>query len=451
MRARFRNYSIEQHLDDWISPLVENRTLGFTSKSQVMHYALRKLLDDYLALGIHPWSKQKQKDPSAPAHIAAAVLVVAAASVAAFLMPGVSGAIALDVPHIYNEYAPFIDFFLYLAFFVGVVQVGLGRTLPNRAITISLATILALGAASMEPVFGYTLRSLGPVAVGLFLLISSLMVYRTLRAFEIHKIGAGVIVIVLLYIGLAAFLPSVNAALMHTTPVLPFLTVLILAILVVKFSDSRFVAKSQLLPREILPDAPGLAEEERLVRRFLAKNKEGKKDEQALLAGLAELLELLDKVGTVPEARNLLAQRFKQILPKVHPIEEHMENVESLAEQVERVDLKLFADLKNVFPKLSEQDRKAVRNEIKQAMNKLGIEKQLKELAKRVRQHTANLREHLEKAEQFLNDADLSQARERIHLALARERGAAALLEDISSLESALLELTTRELKSLPE
>ena len=180
-RARFRNFSIEQRLEEWVTPLVENRVLGFTSKAQVMHYALRKLIDQYLEWGIHPWSTRKREDPASGPAIALSILLFVGLLALMSVHPGVTGAAtySLDVPRIYQEYSPFVDFFLYLAFFIGVVQVGLGKTLQSKAVTISLATMLALGASAMEPVFGFTLRSFGPVAVGVFLLIAGLLVYRT--------------------------------------------------------------------------------------------------------------------------------------------------------------------------------------------------------------------------------------------------------------------------------
>ncbi len=423
-----------------------------------MQYALRKLCDQYLEWGIHPWSTRKQQDPRSSGAVAAAVILVAsiAGVVGLFaLHPGVTGAAtaSFDVPRIYDEYAPFIDFFLYLAFFIGVVQVGLGKTLNNRAITISLATMLALAVASMEPIFGFTLRAFGPVAVGVFLLMAGVLVYRTLRAFEIHRVGAGAVIVILLYIGLAAFLPDLNASLTRTIPVLPLLLVLIVSFFVVKFSDSKFASTpGRVMPREVSADvAPGLAEEERLVREFLARTgKEAKGDARALLANLGELLDLIDRAGTVPEARNLLAQKLRQVLPKVHPIEDAMDIVDKLADQTQRVDLRLFVDLKNVYPKLPPKDQRAVRDEIREAMTKLGVEKRLKELARRTREHTAALRTQIGKAEQFLRSADIEKARNAIEQAIAQEQGAEHVLDEIKDLQTALHELTRRELNSLP-
>lgn len=457
-RARFRNYSIEQGLDEWVTPLVEHRVLGFTSKAQVMHYALRRVVDQYLEWGIHPWSTRKQQAPGSGPQLAAAILLVAsiAAIVGLFtISPAVTGAAVgqFDVPRIYDEFAPFLDFFLYLAFFIGVVQVGLGKTIQNKAITISLATMLALGVASMEPVFGFTIRAFGPVAVGVFLLVAGLLVYRTLRAFEVHRLGAGAVIVVLLYLGLAAFLPDLNLVLTRHFPVLPLVIVLIVAVSVVKFSDGRFGSSTgKAMPREVSSDiAPGLAEEERLVRDFLTRTgKEAKGDARALLANLAELLEIIDRAGTVPEARNLLAQKLRQVLPRIHPIEAAMDTLDKLADQTQRIDLRLFVDLKTVYPKLSPRDQRAVRDEIREAMTKLGVEKKLKDLARRTREHTAGLRAQLGKAEQFLRSADLEKARNAIEQAIAQEQGAEHVLDEIKDLETALGELTRRELNSLP-
>lgn len=450
-RVRFRNYSIEDNLDRWVTPLVDQRVLGFTSKAQVMHYALRKLVDQYLEWGIHPWSTRKQQNPSNYASIAAAILILASIATVALTQPGLTGAatVALDVPRIYNEYAPFIDFFLYLAFFIGIVQVGLGKTLPNKAVTISLATILAIGAASMEPIFGFTLRTFGPVAVGIFLLVSGVLIYRTLRAFEVHRLGAGAVVVILLYLGLAAFLPDLNATLTRAVPVLPLLIVLIVAILVARFSST---GKFGPLPREVATDiAPELAEEAQLVRSFIARTSATRKDSRGLLTALTELLQLVDRVGTVPDARNALAQRMKQVLPTVHPLEDEVGALEDLVSRLERVDLRLFADLKRVYPRLEQKDQKAVRAEIREAVAKVGAEERIRKLAKQIREHATTLRSLIDKSERALRDADIERSRDAIEQAISHEQSAEHLLDEIKDLESALEELTTRELKSLPE
>lgn len=451
---RFRNYSIEQRLEEWVTPLVEHRVLGFTSKSQVMHYALRRLVDQYLEWGIHPWSTRKQQDPRNPKAASIAVLAVVAVAVLVGLFqasPGIDGAVWLDVPRIYLEYSPFIDFFLYLAFFIGIVQVGLGKVLQNRAVTISVATMLAIGAAAMEPVFGFSLRAFGPVAIGVFLLVAGTLIYRTLRAFEVHRIGAGAVIVILLYLGLATFLPEANASLSRAVPVLPLLVVLVVAFLVAKFSESRFPSTARSIPHDVATDvAPGLAEEERLVREFLSRQSKDSNNAGALLSSLTELLNLIDRVGTVPEARNLLAQRLERILPKVLPIEQAMEELDELVEKAQRVDLKLFVDLKSVYPKLTPKEQREVRGEIREAMTKLGVERKLQQLSRRTKERATDLRGLLNKCEQFLRAADVERARRMIEDAIAEEQEIQSLLVEIQEIETAIHELTKRELKSLP-
>lgn len=64
-QPRFKNYSVDTRLDEWATALVEHRVLGFSSKAQVLQYALRRLIDQYLEWGVHPWSSyfRKQQDP----------------------------------------------------------------------------------------------------------------------------------------------------------------------------------------------------------------------------------------------------------------------------------------------------------------------------------------------------------------------------------------------------
>ena len=101
-----------------------------------------------------------------------------------FLQKGLRPLEYLDISKLYESYTVFIDFAIYLMVFVGISQITLGSRFQGKggkAITIAIGISLALSLAISEKYLGFSLRSLGPIAVGIFLAILSVMIYRLIK------------------------------------------------------------------------------------------------------------------------------------------------------------------------------------------------------------------------------------------------------------------------------
>lgn len=70
-RAHWKSFSLEENLDEWIKPLVEQKTLGFVSKAEFQTQAIREKVERYIELGVHPWSRYRSetKPTTATAHL----------------------------------------------------------------------------------------------------------------------------------------------------------------------------------------------------------------------------------------------------------------------------------------------------------------------------------------------------------------------------------------------
>lgn len=477
-RARFRNYSIEQNLDEWVTPLVEQRVLGFTSKAQVMHHALRTLIDSYLEWGIHPWSTHKREESRLVSKAAMAVFLLLAgvgftATIAGGL-GGITGAVvgtSLNIPATYDQYALFIDFFIYFAFFLGVVQVALARTLPSRAVAVSLALALAIGVAAMEPVLGFNLKSFGPVALGFFILLVGFLIYRTLCAFEIHRFGAVAIAFFLLYFGLLLYMPRFYEWLSVKFPVLPFALIVVLVFLVMKLSDRLMpfphgrglpgrpgptpgpLPAPIPVPREWMQEYyPALQEERQAIETYLGSlERKARKTSKDVVTELAYVVELLDKFGNSPQVGPLIARKLSELLPRESEIEEMLDHLERIVGQVQRVDTRLFTQLKQVYPKLDPIQKRRVREELQEELGRLNAAQKLRELNVKVREHLAAVKAAVTTAAQALSRGLVEEAKTALRQAVQQEQQATRLIEEMRAFEELIAELVKKELRSIPK
>jgi hypothetical protein len=90
----------------------------------------------------------------------------------------------IDLSRLYERYAILIDLAIYLLIFVGLAQVTLGKRFQGnggKAIAIGIGVSLAISLAIAEQLLGFSLRSFGPIAAGIFLGILGVMIFRLVQ------------------------------------------------------------------------------------------------------------------------------------------------------------------------------------------------------------------------------------------------------------------------------
>ncbi len=99
----------------------------------------------------------------------------------------------LDIAEMYDYYSGIVDLFIYLLIFTGAAQVTLGRRFTGRgarAISARTGICLSLAMVMAEEKFGFSIRSFGPVAAGILVLLLGVMIYRLFHYMGIVKPGA---------------------------------------------------------------------------------------------------------------------------------------------------------------------------------------------------------------------------------------------------------------------
>ena len=81
----------------------------------------------------------------------------------------------------YDQHTVLIDLFIYTLIFVGVAQATLGRRFADsggRVVSLGTGTSLAVAMTLAEAGFGFSLKSFGPVAVTILLVLFAAVAYR---------------------------------------------------------------------------------------------------------------------------------------------------------------------------------------------------------------------------------------------------------------------------------
>ena len=99
----------------------------------------------------------------------------------------------INLANAYDHYSAVIDLFIYGLIFIGVAQVTLGPRFAGRggkAICAGVGISLAVSLAIAERQFGFSLKSFGPIAAGIIILLLGIMVYHLLHQAGLSKTGA---------------------------------------------------------------------------------------------------------------------------------------------------------------------------------------------------------------------------------------------------------------------
>jgi hypothetical protein len=296
-RAHWKSFSLEENLDEWIKPLVEQKTLGLVSKAEFQTQAIREKLEKYIELGIHPWSRFRAETKPATHLPVGVMLAVALASIAGLtlLQPSTTGLIVdpligLQPLTLYDRYHIFADFLLFTALFTSAAYVTIGRRFGHSGIAVSLGIILAVALTAAEPVLGFSVRSFGTLAVLVLLLLTGTALYHGITGFGLKRLPAAFLSILLILLGVVVYAPKLGDILQ---PWLAFgLTVSLIYLIyrIVQFAANRDATQQLQTPTigvGYLPPVP-ISDEKAATKTLLRGiTRDARKDSNQIASELA--------------------------------------------------------------------------------------------------------------------------------------------------------------------
>ena len=297
-----------------------------------------------------------------------------------------------------DSYLP--DFILAFAFFTSVVYAVLGKRLekqrPAIAMSAAIGFALSIGLVWWEQANDFSIKNLGPIAVGFALLLLAFVMYQCIRQIGGSWAGAGITIGATIIIAYVLGMP------------IPFATEIIQTLIVVAliFGLMAFMShRHHLQPRVRLP-GPKLPD----VKRTMADLYRQRHMSKGLDHGLRRLRKEAKTLHERPEEGGDILRQIKRMLPAQGYLTERMAQLRAKAHQVRSGHIARLEETRQAFAKLPTPAKKKASAELAARYNQMvGIETRLERLDHAVTENEKRIRELTVKAKGYTAKYDYQQ------------------------------------------
>jgi hypothetical protein len=292
------------------------------------------------------------------------------------------------------------DFILAFAFFTSVVYAVLGNRFEKQrpAIAMSAAIGLALSAGLVwwEQANGFSIKHLGPIAVGFALLLLAFVMYACIRQIGGSWAGAGITLGLSIFIALLLGMPVPFATEILQTVIAVALIFGVMALM----SHRHHLAPRVRLSKPALPDI-----DQTMTRLFRERHLS-----EGLDSGLRKLRKKADLLRERPEEREDVIRQITRMLPAQGYLTERMAQLRAKAHQIRSGHVARLEETRQVFDKLPTSAKKKASAELAARYNQMiGIGTRLERLDKAVAENEKRIRELTEKAKEYTAKYDYQQ------------------------------------------
>jgi len=290
------------------------------------------------------------------------------------------------------------DFLLAVTFFTALVYAVLGPRLERRrpaiAMSVAIGFALAVGLVWWERSHGFSIRDLGPIAVGFAIIILAFVMYQSIRQVGGSWAGAGIALGVSILVAEVLGMHIPIAAELIRTVVAVALVVGVLAFL--RYDHSHpflrhdrgraFLPRVQVKFVERKPDMSRLYRERHLSHAI-----------EKRLNGIKKQSETLRQR---PEKAGDVMRQMTQMLPAEGYLTERMAQLRAKAHQIKNGHIARLEETRHVFARLPTPAKKKAAAELAAGYDQIiGIDIRLERLDKAVAENERRIRELTQKAQ----------------------------------------------------
>jgi hypothetical protein len=324
------------------------------------------------------------------------------------------------------------DFILAFTFFTSVVYAVLGKRLerqrPAIAISAAIGFALSTGLVWWEQTNGFSIKNLGPIAVGFALLLLAFVMYESIRQIGGSWAGAGITIGV-----------SITITLLLGMPV-PFAAQILQTIIVVAliFGVMAFMSHRHHLTPRVRLSKPALPDIDQTMARLYRERHLS----EGIDAGLRKLRKKANIFQQRPEESEDIIRQIRRMLPAQGYLTERMAQLRAKAHQIRNGHVARLEETSQAFAKLpTAAKRKASADLAARYKQMIGIETRLERLDKAVAEYERRIQDLTEKAHQYAASYD--------HRKLAESLKAAEKLQHHNSHLFKIIERTEHKLSAI--
>jgi hypothetical protein len=294
-----------------------------------------------------------------------------------------------------ESYLP--DFILAFAFFTSVVYAALSKHFEQQrpAIVMSAAIGIALsfGLVWWEQANDFSIKDLGPIAVGFAILLLAFVMYQCIRHVGGSWAGAGITIGASIIIAQLLRIPvPVDAQIIQT--------VIVVALI---FGLLALMSHRHHLNPRVRFSQPNLPDIKHTMADLYRERHLSKK----LDHGLRTLRKEAKTLHEHPEEATDIATQIKRMLPAQSYLTERMAQLRTKAHQIRNGHIARLEETRHAFKKLPATAKKKAATELAAAYNQMvGIDTRLERLDNAVAENEKRIRELTEKAREYTANYD---------------------------------------------
>jgi hypothetical protein len=289
-----------------------------------------------------------------------------------------------------ESYLP--DFVLAFAFFTSVAYAALGKRFeqqrPVVAMSAAVGFTLSLGLVWWEQANDFSIKDLGPIAVGFAILLLAFVMYQCIRHVGGSWAGAGITIGASIIIAQLLGMPiPIDAQIIQTIIVVA----LIFGLLVLMSHHHNLHPRVQFTE----PDLPN-------IKHTMADLYRERHLSKKLDHGLRTLRKEAKTLHERPEEAADIATQIKRMLPAQGYLTERMAHLRAKAHQIRNGHIARLEETRNAFAKLPTSTKKKASAKLVASYNQMvGMDDRLERLDKAVAENEKRIRELTEKAREY--------------------------------------------------
>jgi hypothetical protein len=374
----------------------------------------------------------------------------------------------LDISSLYNQYSLIIDAIIAFLIFFGIAKVTLGKRFEGRggkAIIIGVGLALSTGFLLMERNLNFSIRSFGPLAVAIILILVGFVFYNLLLSLGFNHTNSICLAYLIDYLSLKLVSPTIFDWIAQTAPFingilgLGFLIALI-KLLFSLFSRNSLKSISSKLPSklDIKANTQNLdremneeKEEGTLIRsRAIKSIKKEIKDSDEMIETINEMIKTIEEYGTTPHGIREISNYLAKLRDKKHYAMVYFDYINKIMEKVGSFDNDFLASLKAEYETAQGKEQKKLKKkEIETEEKKREVEEIVERIEKLILQYTKQFTQLINYAVQNLRKRNPNESIKFLKESLKTEVKIKDLFEQMKDLEGDLKKLTKRNYKFL--
>jgi len=321
------------------------------------------------------------------------------------------------------------DFVLAFAFFTSIVYSALGKHFekqrPAIAMSAAIGLALSIGLVWWEQANNFSIKDLGPIAVGFAILLLAFVMYQCIRNVGGSWAGAGITIgASILIASLLGFDVPINTEIIQTITV----AALIIGLM------ALFAHRRNLYPRyrqseSVLPD----------IKHSMADLYRERHLSKKLDHGLRTLRKETKTLNENPEEAANIASQIKRMLPAEGYLTERMAQLRARAHQVKNGHIARLEETRHAFAKLPTSARKRASGELAARYSQMvGIDTRLERLDKAVAENEKRIRDLTRQAQTHANNHNHQKLYETLKAAEKLQKHNSHLFKIIERTENKL-------------